>query len=208
MSRKPHQSCTSEDSRGSVSSILLRAAESDESAVVELWQRYFPKLVSLAHKTFAHVPHRIEDANDVAQNAMVSFWKQISGKGIAASLDRNSLWKLLTTITVRKVRGQFRQESAQKRGGGRIKPFSELSEDDSLQIQALLTAVPSEQFDMACEEWLNLLTNDLRQFAILRLFGSTNKEIATDLDCTERKVERKLNRIRSVWREAIEAGKM
>ena len=193
-----------EDSRGSVSHILLRAAESDESAVMQLWQRYFPKLVSLAHKTFAYVPHRVEDANDVAQNALVSFWKQLSKGGVAESLDRNSLWKLLATITVRKVRGEFRRDSAKKRGGGRVQPFSELPHSKTEQIEDVLRVVPYHEFDLACEEWINLLPDDHRQFAILRLFGCTNKEIAVELDCTERKVERKLHRIRAIWQSEID----
>ena len=39
----------------------------------------------------------------------------------------------------------------------------------------------------------------LRQIALWRLEGYTNREIADRLDCTERSVERRLERIRSKW---------
>lgn len=40
---------------------------------------------------------------------------------------------------------------------------------------------------------------ELRQIARRRLEGFTNREIADQLDCTERSVERRLERIRSKW---------
>jgi DNA-directed RNA polymerase specialized sigma24 family protein len=40
----------------------------------------------------------------------------------------------------------------------------------------------------------------LRQIAVRKLEGYTNREIARELDdCTERTIERKLERIRSKW---------
>jgi DNA-directed RNA polymerase specialized sigma24 family protein len=41
---------------------------------------------------------------------------------------------------------------------------------------------------------------ELRQIALWRLEGYTNREVADRLDCTERSVERRLERIRSRWR--------
>jgi DNA-directed RNA polymerase specialized sigma24 family protein len=40
---------------------------------------------------------------------------------------------------------------------------------------------------------------ELRQIALWRLEGYTNREIADRLDCTERSVERRMERIRSKW---------
>ena len=47
--------------------------------------------------------------------------------------------------------------------------------------------------NLAREKWVNLLPSAHRELAILRLSGLTNKEIAAELDC----MERKLNRVRS-----------
>ena len=41
--------------------------------------------------------------------------------------------------------------------------------------------------------------SELRQIALWRLEGYTNREIADRIDCTERSVERRLERIRSKW---------
>ena len=52
----------------------------------------------------------------------------------------------------------------------------------------------------ALERRLEALADpELRQVALWRLEGYTNREIADRLDCTERSIERKLERIRSKW---------
>ena len=43
---------------------------------------------------------------------------------------------------------------------------------------------------------------DLRQIALWKLEGYTNREIAAQLDCKLRTVERKLERIRAYWETA------
>jgi DNA-directed RNA polymerase specialized sigma24 family protein len=51
---------------------------------------------------------------------------------------------------------------------------------------------------------LGLLDDDsLRQIARLKLEGYTNEEIAERLGIVERTVERRLNRIRRQWMEAL-----
>ncbi len=52
----------------------------------------------------------------------------------------------------------------------------------------------------ALEQRLESLANpELRQIALWRLEGYSNREIAERLHCTERSIERKLERIRSKW---------
>jgi hypothetical protein len=56
-------------------------------------------------------------------------------------------------------------------------------------------------FDLHCEELLLMLDEELRTIAMLRLLGHTNRDIARQLGCTERKVERKLNLVRLRWKD-------
>ena len=52
----------------------------------------------------------------------------------------------------------------------------------------------------ALERRLEALADpELRQIAMLRLEGYTNREIADRFDCTERSIERRMERIRSEW---------
>lgn len=189
---------------GSVSLILSQFREQSESAAADLWRRYFPRLVHVAKTTLHHLPHRADDAQDAAQSAFMAFWQQIARNGLESVVDRNSLWKLLATITIRKAQQIVRHERAQKRGGGQVTPVSQLvsPEGEPLKASQLFQQVPAHEFDLMCDEMLERLPEDLRPFAVLRLFGNTNAEIAEVLSCSERKVERKLNLIRSYWQES------
>ncbi|MCA9050631.1 MAG: hypothetical protein KDA89_17960 [Planctomycetaceae bacterium] len=170
------------------------------SGGISQWSLHFPRLVRIAHRALGHLPHRIGEAEDAAQSALISFWQRLDQHGLSDTLDHNSLWKLLATITIRKAQQVVRREHAQKRGGGKVVRFSELQPDSAdWSVSNLLAHIPSEDLDLACEELLELLPPELRQFALLRLFSHTNAEIAEILSCTERKVERKLNLIRSHW---------
>ena len=53
--------------------------------------------------------------------------------------------------------------------------------------------MPPQDFDLHSAELLDGLDPEVRTIAVVRLLGHTNREIATALGCTERKVERKLN---------------
>jgi DNA-directed RNA polymerase specialized sigma24 family protein len=56
-----------------------------------------------------------------------------------------------------------------------------------------------------CRTLLDALDDDqLRHIALLKLEGYTNQEIAVKLDCVERTVERKLERIRRKWSSATD----
>jgi len=96
---------------------------------------------------------------------------------------------------VRKALRQQRRESAQKRGGGRVR--------DEADLHEVASSANSPEFDVVCAEMLELLEPDLRSYALLRLMGHKNREIADQFSCTERKVERKLQLIRAVWDEEV-----
>jgi DNA-directed RNA polymerase specialized sigma24 family protein len=104
-------------------------------------------------------------------------------------------------ITVRKARRQVRRELAEKRGGGAVVGEEALTRPDGSPLPLDESAADSSaaEFDLHCEDLLNLLEPELKKFAVLRLLGYRNREIAELEGCTERKVERKLNLIRLRW---------
>ena len=60
-------------SGGSVSRLLDGLGVGDESAVQQLWQRYFHRLVALARQKLQSAPRRVGDEEDVALSAFASF---------------------------------------------------------------------------------------------------------------------------------------
>jgi RNA polymerase sigma factor (sigma-70 family) len=189
------------ETEGSITQFFGQLRAGDAAAVRKLWDHFFPRLLGLARQTLAGLPQRAADADDAVQSAFASFWKRVERGELNAPLDRDDLWNLLGLITVRKSLKQARRERAQKRGGGRV-----LNEDaldgrsgEPRRLDELVGQTPAHEFDLSCEELLRQLGDELRSFAVLRLAGYRNREIAERLNCTERKVERKLNLIRLKW---------
>jgi DNA-directed RNA polymerase specialized sigma24 family protein len=188
------------DALGSVTGFLGRLRTGDPAASEALWERFFPRLVGLARKTLAHRPQRVADADDAALSAFASFCRRAKA-GEFRITDRSNLWNLLAAITANKARMQVRREAAGKRGGGRILAEGALTRSDgsALPLDDLEGPNSTAELDLQCEELLNRLEPDLREFAVLRLLGYRNGEIAALHQCSERKVERKLNLIRVCW---------
>jgi RNA polymerase sigma factor (sigma-70 family) len=194
-----------DESDGSVTCFFAKLRTGDQFAAGELWKRFFPRLVALAGKTLGHGSRAVADADDAAQSALISFWQRAERGEFAEHLDRDSLWKLLAAITIRKSLKQVRRERAQKRGGGRVRTESSLPATDGAEfsLDHVLGQMPAHEFDMRCEELIAQLDEDLRPFALFRLMGHKNREVATILECTERKVERKLQLIRQTWEHEL-----
>src|SRR5262249_47219492 len=139
------------------------------------------------------------DADDVVQSAFASFCLRVRA-GEYEIGNRTDLWNLLGVITTNKARMQARREAAAKRGSGRVLGEDVLARPDGSPLPLDEAAVlPPGDFDVHCEELLSQLEPELREFAILRLLGYSNREIAELHDCSERRIERKLNLIRLRW---------
>ena len=186
---------------GSITHFLGQLRDGDSAAAEALWERFFPRLVGLARKTLANRPQRVADADDAAQSAFASFCLRAKA-GEFDIADRSELWNLLATVTANKARMQVRRESAAKRGGGKVVSEGALKQGDGSPLpldEAAAGAIPTSDLDLQCQELLDKLDPELREFAVLRLLGHRNAEIAAMHDCTERKVERKLQLIRATW---------
>jgi RNA polymerase sigma factor (sigma-70 family) len=187
---------------GSVTHLFALARDGDVHAFEPLWERFFPRLTGLARKRLSSRPAKDQDAEDAAQAALISFWKQIQSGQYVQDLCRGSLWNLLATITARKVSRQLRKESAQRHGGGRIVNSADLAGD--LPMEQLLEVLPTQELDAQVSELLNGLPDDLQEITVLRLLGHSTEEIALRLECTQRKIQRKLELVRLHWSPILE----
>jgi hypothetical protein len=134
--------------------------------------------VALARKTLAGRPQRVADADDAAQSAFALFCLRVKAGEYDVG-NRTDLWNLLGVITANKARMQARREEAEKRGGGRVVGEHVLTRHDRSALSLdEMAAISSSDFDLHCEELLSQLEPELREFAILRLLGYRNREIA------------------------------
>jgi len=190
---------------------LGQLAQGDELAIQRIWSRYYEQLVRLARKKLGDASRRMADEEDVVLSAFDSFCRGAAAGRFPRLDDRHDLWKLLVTITARKAVAQLRRAHRQKRGSGAVRGESVFQgPDDSIRRAGIdnvlgseptpeLAAMVSEQ----CERLLECLDDAaLRKVALAKLEGFANEEIAEQLECSPRTVERRLAQIRQQWEQA------
>lgn len=189
-------------SEGSVSRWLDPLKEGDAAAAQQLWERYFQQLVRLARRRLQCSAPPSADEEDVALSAFASFCRGALAGRFPKLGDRDDLWKILVVLTARKASHLLRDEGRLKRRGGRLS----LHTDDEGRnlLEHVLSREPTPEFAAeVAEQYRRLLARlgdpELTQVAVLKMEGYTSQEIATQLDCTTRTVERKLRIIRGLW---------
>jgi DNA-directed RNA polymerase specialized sigma24 family protein len=183
----------------------------DPDAAQKLWERYFRRLVGLARKKLRSAPRRAADEEDVALSAFDSFCRGVEQERFPKLNDRLDLWQLLVVLTARKASDLAQYERRQKRGGGAVLDEAALpSPADSSANQAALDQIegptPTPAFvAQVAEECRRLLERldspELRDVALRKVEGYGNEEIAAQLGCGLRTVERRLCLIRSIWEQ-------
>ena len=180
---------------GSVVSWLVRLREGDAGAAQHLWEQYFARMVGLARKRLRGARRREADEEDVALSAFDSFCRGAAQGRLAQLADRDDLWRVLAVLTVRKA------IDLQRRHRNR-----EVLGEPNLE-QLLSDEPPAEMAAEMAEDYERLLgilgDGELRSVALWKVERYTNQEIAQKLGCVERSVERKLQRIRILWAEAV-----
>ena len=192
-------------SDSSVNRWLRRLEDGDEAAAETLWHAYYEKLVRLAQGRLQARYRRTVDAEDVALSAFDSFCRGIQAKKFPSLKDRTGLWRLLVSITIHKVLHVVRDQDRIKRGGlmNELRGLDD-SSDSLLMVNQLIGREPSPEFASEIAEQVQVLMQaledkQLQQLAQLKLEGFNNEEIATQMDCSLRTVERKLYLIRKIW---------
>jgi RNA polymerase sigma factor (sigma-70 family) len=200
---------------GSVSHWIEQAKGGEEAAAEQLWNRYFHRLVGFARKKMPDLKRRSQDEEDIAICALANFLRDAKRGQYPALQDRDGLWPLLATITERKVINLRQKERAQKRGGGNVRGESVFhNANPNVQnpgIDGFAAPVTTDQFSAAicseCNDLFNQLDDDqLRLVAQRRLEGYSNAEIAQEVGCVPRTIERKLERIRAIWTKLAETS--
>jgi RNA polymerase sigma factor (sigma-70 family) len=188
--------------------LVARWRAGDEQAAAELFRRYANRLVALARSRLpAKLAQRV-DPEDVVQSVYRSFYA--GAREDRYDLQRGGdLWRLLVTITLRKVSYQVRRNAAGKRTVALEQGFG--SEDSLLGIQPrMLAREPSPVEALALAESLKQVMEQLeplhRRMLELRLLGNDVEEIAAATDRTQRTVRRVLDEVKHRLEEAWRSG--
>lgn len=184
---------------GSITRLIPDVQRGDSLAIDQLWQRYVARVRGVVRPVVAGLAPGAGDEEDVAQSAFRAFFDAAANNGTVQLESRDELWRLLVTISRRKATDRVRHELRDRRGGeARRRPEglenvtagtpspSEITELQDLFDHLLLA------LDAACD-------HKLKTVAVLRLEGLTNEEIAAQLNCTVRTIQRKLHILERLW---------
>jgi DNA-directed RNA polymerase specialized sigma24 family protein len=195
-------------SDASISRWLVGVKAGINADVERLWDRYFERLVRLAGSRLPGHARRDFDEEDVALSAFHSFCDRVARGQFPQLEDRDDLWRLLATITARKVVATIRHKTRQKRGGGQVLGESALMDTDEGITQALSREPTPEEAARFAESYDRLIASldntTLRSIALSKLEGQTTEEIAARLKVSIRTIDRKLGLIRAVWEKEMQ----
>ena len=201
-----------------ISAWIRRARSGDEDAAQLIWNRYAQQVVEVARRSLGDASRRVSDEEDVAALALKSLLAGISTGKFPELDNREQLWRLLMVITTRKAAAVVDHHSRQKRGGGDVRGDSAVgisreSSDPSLFVgfDKLPSDNPAPDIAALMADETHRLIASLpdttaQKIAVLKMEGHTHEEIAEQLGCNVRMVERRLKQIREQWQRRIDGG--
>ncbi len=191
-----------------LSSSIRQLKNVSEEDAQRIWDDFFPRLKRYAQKHIHNMSLRVFDEEDVALSALNSFFRG-RAEGRFNELDGDKeMWRLLVTITARKITAQRRKQLAAKRGGGEVRGESVFVGVGDSSINVGLAQIidenrmpeTAEEIAKACLSLMEILPNEqLRTTALMRMEGYSNKEISADLKCSVARTKQRVAQIKKYW---------
>jgi RNA polymerase sigma factor (sigma-70 family) len=186
----------------SVTQWIATLRNGDQVAASKLWEFLYYRMRGLA-QSVSYTNPRSYDEDDIANSAIAKLFTSLQNGRFTELDGRDSLWKLAAVITLNKAKNLARSENTARRGAGFILVKKEVDELIDLsgpeQDPAVIYMMEEE-----CAKLLGKLQReDVKMVALLKIEGFTNEEIADQLGCTRRSVQRRLNLIREAWSQTL-----
>lgn len=170
----------------------------DDEAAEVVFRRFAHRLIALADRHLLALVRPKVDAEDVVQSAFRSFFRRQRMEAFDLD-DWNDLWNLLALITVRKCakkNARFRKPGRDVRKERTAHPY----EDESDALWEIVAREPAPEDAVMLVETVEQILDGLRpherEMVVRRLQGDSVHEISAGLNCTVRKVQRVLQRVR------------
>jgi RNA polymerase sigma-70 factor, ECF subfamily len=174
--------------------------DGEDSALELMFQQFAERLINLARNRIASYYRNKVDAEDVVQSVFKSFLKRYRGEKLLIT-SGESLWGLLTIITVRKCADRIEHLRAACRNVRREVFFSSIQSSESGSIRQILDREPSHEeaveLSECVEQLFRGLEDDDRAIVEFQLQGYSSSETAAELNRSERTVRRVRARVRN-----------
>jgi DNA-directed RNA polymerase specialized sigma24 family protein len=206
------------DTNEAITDWIGQLKDGDEAAAQKLWERYFGQVVQLARRKLAGAKRAAADEEDVALSTFKSLCAGAEAGRFPRLTDRDSLWSLLMAIVAHKSTDLIRHENRRRRGGtGRAGNRAATDDPPTRQVVPLSQVIeqrPTPEFAAEMSSQLERLIQkleraddpDLLRIAVAKMMGDSNVEVAKQLGCVRRTVERKIRLIQKIWEREIDDG--
>jgi RNA polymerase sigma-70 factor (ECF subfamily) len=174
----------------SFADVIGRLRAGDDAAARDLFGRFAGRLIALARSRLDARLRQKVDAEDVVQSVFKSFFRRQADEQFDVG-GWDSLWSLLTVLTVRKCANQAQHYRRHGRDLGREVPaadFETLARDPTPD-EAVVLAETLEQV-------MRGLTEREREMVALSLQGKSIPEVSAAVGRAERTVRRVLDQVR------------
>jgi len=191
----------------SASSLILKLRTGDEEAARILWDRFFGQLLTLTRGRLLASSRTMADEEDIVLSAMKSFCIGVRDGRFPELTSREGLWRLLLTITLRKLADKQNYDKRSKRDVSRVQSSSLGADKQDAEVNAFISREPNPEDAAECAEQIRHLLEsleheDLKNVALMKMEGYSNIEIAHQIKCSITSIERKLRTIRSIWSQS------
>ena len=192
----------------SVNALIGSLRAGSPLAFRQVFDRFFRAHVARLERRLGGAYPGVEGPEDVALSVFRRLWGVVVAQSplTSALSDRRGLLRILSVLTRQKLREVYRYEHRQQRDSHRTRREADISSPESAcsSAQETVASAPPVDWDVA---FLDLLTHLLGQLserqqavALRKLDGLSSREIAAELRCSQRTVERQLSEIRDRWR--------
>ena len=182
---------------------ITAVREGDEEATRDFWVRYAQPLIRLADRNLSQRLRRRVDPEDVVQSTFRTVLRRIQG-GEFRLEGEEDIWRLLTAIALNKSRRQARYFAAKKRDADRDLPLEAHEESPSQAVEA----TPEDAVilvDLVDHVIRTTTDEEERRVLLLKLDDCSNFQIAQQMQCSERTVQRIVARLRQRFVTLIDA---
>ncbi|MFK7766893.1 MAG: ECF-type sigma factor [Mariniblastus sp.] len=181
--------------------------DGDSAAANRIWQHYFDRLVRSVRQRLYGQNRAVSDEEDIVLSVFDSFYAAAEKGRFPDLADRDDLWRLLITMSARKVIDKRRHDQRQRRGGNVAIHSLDGGKEDSIIIEAI-GSEPSPDMVLMMQESVEQLfshlgVGQLQELAGVKLEGYSNAEIAERFECSERTIERRLHLIREKLQQEL-----
>jgi RNA polymerase sigma-70 factor (ECF subfamily) len=187
---------------------LTRLRARDGDAARELFRRFSGQLITMARRRLdGPLRHKV-DSEDVVQSTYKSFFRRYD-EGDLDFANWNSLWGLLTLITLRKCADRVAYHRAERRDAAREVSAPPGADGGAALPEALGREPTPDEAAVLTETVERLfagLDADERPIVELSLQGCSTREVSEQLDVPERTVRRVRERVRNRLERAQREG--